>query len=94
MKVLTSYFGFPFLSHGSFCDSFKVLFNTEISKTGGFTLQTQWPAVRTYLLLIKEPPHKASMGLIQILATQGCIHNLKVGKGLIRVKATLEFLAL
>ena len=25
MKVLTSYFGFPFLSHGSFCDSFNIL---------------------------------------------------------------------
>lgn len=24
MKVLTSYFGFPFLSHGSFCDSFEI----------------------------------------------------------------------
>ena len=42
-----------------------------------FTLQTQWPAVRMYLLFIKEPPHKASIGFIQILATQGCIHNLR-----------------
>ena len=42
-----------------------------------FTLQTQWPAVRTNLLFIKEPPHKASIGFIQILATQGCIHNLR-----------------
>ena len=28
MKALTSYFGCPLLSHGSFCDSFKILIRT------------------------------------------------------------------